>query len=386
MKHRWVSRTINNSIDFFIVVIYFFSYTGTASLAQVHRAVLQTGETVAVKVQHKNVRMHSLIDIVSIDFLVSSIARLFPEFSFKWLSEEMRINLPLELDFLNEGRNCERIQQIYRKFEWFHTPRIHWDYSSHRVLTMEYMEGGHINDRSFIESNKIDPLTLTSRLMNLYSDMIFVQGFVHCDPHPGNILVRPSANGPEVVLLDHGLYSTLNDQFRTCYSHLWYSMINRDLDGIKEWSIRLGAGDLYNLLACILAAKPWSAVSHGLTKIRDPDEQQKERRELKQYAQQYFPNIAQILNRVPREMLLILKTNDLIRGLETSLGTKDQRMSLITMSRYCVQAIYAENRSKANWWASRIRLNFSEQIVLSKLWIYQWYLRFSAFIYGVRYL
>lgn len=158
--------------------------------------------------------MHSLIDIVSIDALVRTIARLFPEFSFRWLADEMRINLPLELDFLNEGRNCERVQQMFRKFSWFSTPKVYWELSTPRVLTMEFVDGALINDKEYIEKNKINVRTLTSRLSNLYSDMIFVQGFVHCDPHPGNILIRQSSNGPEIILLDHGLYSVSE-----CRSH-----------------------------------------------------------------------------------------------------------------------------------------------------------------------
>jgi aarF domain-containing kinase len=183
------------------------TFTGTASLAQVHRAVLHSGEIVAVKVQHNNVRMHSLIDIASIDALVRTVARIFPEFSFQWLANEMRINLPLELDFLNEGRNCERVQQMFHKFPWFSTPKVYWQMSTSSVLTMDYVEGAHINDKEYIEKNKIDVRMLTKRLSKLYSDMIFVQGFVHCDPHPGNILIRQSSNGPEIILLDHGLYS-----------------------------------------------------------------------------------------------------------------------------------------------------------------------------------
>lgn len=179
---------------------------------------------------------------------------------------------------------------------------------------------------------------------------------------------------------------TLGDQFRNDYSQLWYSMINRDLDGIKKYSTKLGAGDLHHLLACMLAAKPWSAVSGGLTKVRDEASQLRDKQALKKFVQEYFPNIARVLDRVPREMLLILKTNDLLRGIETSLGTKDQRTSLVTMSRYCVRAIYAEQRKHSKWFVNRLRLTISEQWVLCKLFAFQLYLGVTAMIYGARYL
>lgn len=181
---------------------------GTASLAQVHRAKLkEDGDQVAVKIQHKDVKNNSTIDIITMDFFFSLVDRTFPDFSMKWLAEEMRINLPLELDFLNEGKNCERIREMFKKFSWFKTPKIYWNYSTHRVLTMEMMEGEEITNVDYIKREKIDPRLVTDRLATVFSEMIFVNGYVHCDPHPGNILVNQTDHGPDIVLLDHGLYT-----------------------------------------------------------------------------------------------------------------------------------------------------------------------------------
>ena len=181
---------------------------GTASLAQVHRAILkETGEQVAVKIQHKDVKNNSTIDIITMDFFFNLVHRSFPAWSMQWLAEEMRINLPLELDFLNEGKNCERIQEMLKKFSWFKTPAIYWNLSTHRVLTMELMEGEEITNVEYIRDEKINANLITDRLTTIYSEMIFVNGYVHCDPHPGNILVKQTKNGPDIILLDHGLYT-----------------------------------------------------------------------------------------------------------------------------------------------------------------------------------
>lgn len=72
---------------------------------------------------------------------------------------------------------------------------------------MEYCEGGQVNDIEYMNSHDIDTLDVSRKLGDLYSEMIFVYGFVHCDPHPGNVLVNKIGNKTEIVLLDHGLYT-----------------------------------------------------------------------------------------------------------------------------------------------------------------------------------
>lgn len=85
---------------------------GTASLAQVHKATLYDGSVVALKVQHPRVKANSFIDMTTMEILVKTMDWIFPEFSFIWLAEETKINLPLELDFVNEGKNAERISKM----------------------------------------------------------------------------------------------------------------------------------------------------------------------------------------------------------------------------------------------------------------------------------
>ena len=182
---------------------------GTASLAQVHKAKLkESGEEVAVKVQHRYVKQHSFVDIYTMDFLVRQVNWEFPKFEVMWLAEEMRKNLPLELDFRQEGKNAEKVSKMYANYDWLKVPKIFWTLTSDRILVMEYCSGGHIDDKKYIEQNGIDRSLLSKRVGQMYADMIFHHGFVHCDPHPGNVLVRKNKNGnDEVVLLDHGLYT-----------------------------------------------------------------------------------------------------------------------------------------------------------------------------------
>jgi aarF domain-containing kinase len=144
------------------------------------------------------------------DFLVHLIDKIFPEFSFLWLAEETKKNLPLELDFINEGKNAERLKRTFAKFSWLKIPAIYWELSSPRILMMEFVNGGEVTDRKYMNSNKISCREVSHRLGLLYSEMIFIEGNVHCDPHPGNILIQKRSDGsPEIILLDHGLYTVI---------------------------------------------------------------------------------------------------------------------------------------------------------------------------------
>lgn len=100
---------------------------------------------------------------------------------------------------------------MFKNYKWLKVPRIFWNISTKRVLVMEYVTGGQVNDLDYIKSNKIDCYDVANKIGQLYSSMIFINGFVHSDPHPGNILVRKTEKGDtEIMLLDHGLYAVSN--------------------------------------------------------------------------------------------------------------------------------------------------------------------------------
>ncbi|XP_072819612.1 aarF domain-containing protein kinase 1 isoform X2 [Vicugna pacos] len=332
---------------------------GAASLAQVHKAVLHDGRTVAVKVQHPKVQAQSSKDILLMEVLVLAVKQLFPEFEFMWLVDEAKKNLPLELDFLNEGRNAEKVAQMLKHFDFLKVPRIYWELSTKRVLLMEFVEGGQVNDRDYMERNQIDVNEISRHLGKMYSEMIFVNGFVHCDPHPGNVLVRkcPGTGKTEIVLLDHGLYQVLTEQFRLDYCHLWQSLIWTDMKNVKKYSQRLGAGDLYPLFACMLTARSWDSVNRGIgqTPVTATEDS-----EIRNNAANYLPQISQLLSHVPRQMLLIFKTNDLLRGIEAALGTRASASSFLNMSRCCIRALAAHQRKITRSFFRRTQISLSQ--------------------------
>ncbi|CAG5115789.1 unnamed protein product [Candidula unifasciata] len=353
---------------------------GAASLAQVHKAKLADGQIVAVKIQHPKVKARSTADIRTMEVLVHAAGWLFPEFAYVWLAEETKRNLPVELDFLNEGRNCERIAKILSKFKFLKVPKVFWELSSDRVLTMEFCDGGKVNDVDYMKEHNISVNQVTERLGHLYSEMIFVKGYVHCDPHPGNVLVKNTKDGPQIILLDHGLYQTLTDDFRVHYSKMWMAMINADTEGMKTHATALNVGDLYILFACMLTARSWESLQAGIDKRDLTNEEQQYIRE---GIGHYLVDISSILGKVPRQMLLLLKTNDVLRGIEASLKSRPSSATFIHMSRCCIKAVTEWELKCCSDWRCYIKTKFRQHVQLARISLYSLYLWFLSSPLGV---
>lgn len=344
---------------------------GAASLAQVHKATLHDGRVVAVKVQHRDVQKHAAVDMKTLEILYEVVSWLFPEFKFQWLVDESKKHLPLELDFEHEGRNAEKIMHFCKKFPFVKIPAIYWKYSTKRVLTMEFCDGGKVDDLQYMQNHKISSDEVAHKLGILYSEMIFVNGYVHCDPHPGNILVRRSPKtGVEIVFLDHGLYQTLSHDFRVQYCKMWQSLIRSDLEGIKQSSEALGVKEMYGLLACILTARSWDVVTTG---IDQGPITEYEAELIRVNAATYVTQITELLNRVPRQLLLLLKTNDLLRSIDHRLQTSATSRSFVTMSRCCIRAVTEQKLKQCSGWRDWVRIQADSTFSHLRITLYQVY-------------
>jgi len=346
---------------------------GSASLAQVHRAVLFSGEEVAVKVQHKYVKRHSFVDIWTCDVLVRTVKILFPQFEFMWLAEEMKKNLPLELAFTQEGKNAEKVSQNFLDLTWLKVPRILWPLSTDRLLVMEFCEGGQVDNLAWLHAQGINPADVSRKIGMMYSRMIFDHGYVHCDPHPGNVLVQKNkvTGETQIVLLDHGLYTQLTNKFRYDYADFWSAIINRDVEAMKVAAEELGVGALYGLFACMVTARSWSSIQKG---VDIAEKNAAESDEIKANAARYIKEITDVLAYVNRQMILIFKTNDLLRGIESSLGTKNTMSSFIQMSRSCIRVLQERSLLEASGFFSRLRVNLWARFSQFKITCYELFL------------
>ena len=344
---------------------------GVASLAQVHRARLRSdGSLVAVKVQHPLVKAHSDTDLRTIVLFVDIVHKIFPDIHFQWLVREIQRNLPNELNFFQEAHNCHRFSCTYRHLDSIRSPRIHWDLTTPRVLTMEFVEGGRLDDRQYMIQHGLDPASVVTELDRLYRDMFFRRGWVHCDPHPGNVLVRATPSGPQLILLDHGLYVDVNEQLRISYCRLWKALIDGDMPGVERACSDMGVPHLYRIMASVLTQRSWETISNG--KLNVPRTSEEESLITKR-AMGMFSEITQVLQSVPRELIMVFKTNDLLAHVEASLGVVRRESYYLSLAKDCVSILGRYEAERETSWTRSYLIALRTEWVLFKLRIYQWY-------------
>ncbi|KAJ8764173.1 hypothetical protein K2173_005093 [Erythroxylum novogranatense] len=333
----------------------------SASLAQVHVAQTFDGQKVAVKVQHTHMTDTAAADQAVVGFIVNTLHRIFPAFDYRWLVDEMSESIPKELDFLIEARNSEKCLENFWKLsphiaEYVYAPRVHWNLSTSKLLTMEFIDGAQVSDVKAIQSFRIRPNEVAKLVSQAFAEMMFKHGFVHCDPHAANMLIRPLPSSkrsimgkrkPQLILLDHGLYKELDFATRFNYASLWKGLVFADANAIKENSVKLGAGeDLYALFAGILTMRPWNRVIDRSVDHLVIKGSASERSELQMYASEYFPQISELLRRLPRVILLMLKTNDCLRAVNNSLMQGSSLETFFIIGKVSSEAVVEAKRSE----------------------------------------
>ena len=217
----------------------------SASLAQVHTAKCKmTGRKLAIKVQHRRLRETSAGDLLAMSTVVQIADRLFDDFNFMWICEELTPQLPKELNFINEGKNAEAAaHHLAMTGLDCIVPRVLWNQTSARVLTMEFEEGFKATDVDQIQKAGMERRDVAKLISSVFNAQIFQNGFVHCDPHEANVLLRehPTKKGkPQIVLVDHGLYKKLDTDFQEAYARLWKGIVVADIEEIKRSCESLG--------------------------------------------------------------------------------------------------------------------------------------------------
>ncbi len=289
---------------------------GAASLAQVHRATMkETGQKVAVKVQHPSLEEWVPLDLALTRFSFSTLKRFFPDYDLEWLSTEMESSLPQELDFAQEGKNAIRARQYFRNIP--NTPLIIPDvmWGIKRILVMEYISGHRPDDLEYIDSNDIDRDEVSAALSRIFNEMIFGEGApLHCDPHGGNIAIRknPFRRRPnfDIILYDHGLYRDIPPDIRRNYAKLWLAVIDADEARMRKYA-RLVAGitdDEFPLFASAITGRDYRVLSQSVVSARSEQEKEHISDAL---GEGMLQQLVHLLGHVPRIILLVLKTNDL---------------------------------------------------------------------------
>ena len=205
----------------------------SASLAQVHRAVLHDGRIAAVKVQYPGIEELVMDDLRNNEIFIGLLNKLDKTLDFSFIAEEMSRQIPRELDFVAEGRNAETIAANFAGVEDIVVPQIYWEHTTKRVLTMQFIDGVKITDRAGIERMGMDPADVAKVLIVAFSEMLLKHGLFHADPHPGNLLVTAGPQGehgpaPRLVLLDFGQVKEVGPQFRFIFGQMTRALLAND--------------------------------------------------------------------------------------------------------------------------------------------------------------
>ncbi len=211
----------------------------SASIGQVHRGRLHSGEEVAVKVRRPGIRKLIEVDLEIMLHLATlmerHIAELAPHHPIN-IVEEFARTLEKELDLCLEAANMRRFAKDFEDDSAVHIPKVYNELSTHRVLTMEFVEGIKISRLDLIEAAGMDKHTLTVRGTDLILKQVFLNGFFHADPHPGNLFVLP---GHVICMLDFGMVGIVDRQTREHFVDLIDSVVNRDEPAMVDALLQL---------------------------------------------------------------------------------------------------------------------------------------------------
>ncbi len=199
----------------------------SASLGQVHRGWLTSGEEVAIKIQRPGIEELVRIDLKAIALVVRVIKKLTDwerRIDLDAIYDEFAATLLDELDYIKEGHNAETIA-ANTKDENILFPQIYWNYTTHRVLTMEFMEGIKITNYEELARLGVDRNNIARTLLKTYINQILADGFFHADPHPGNLFV--TAEG-KLVMIDFGMVGSIPPDLKETLIELVLALVKRD--------------------------------------------------------------------------------------------------------------------------------------------------------------
>lgn len=236
---------------------------GAASLAQVHMARLPSGQEVVVKVLRPGIDTLVETDLAAIKLALRWLKfykRISQRVDLDWLAEEFTTVTRTELDFKAEGQHAERLARDFADDPQVCIPRVYWDYSAARTLTLENVSYIKISDLEVITAAGISRPQVAQKLYHIYMQQVFVTNFVHADPHPGNIFVRPLPHPDEteilrfepgqpiphrpgrpfqIVFVDFGMVAVIPERLRTA---------------LREYAIGVGTRDAHRMVQAYVKA------------------------------------------------------------------------------------------------------------------------------------
>ena len=212
----------------------------SASLGQVYRARLRTGQVVAVKVQRPLIARRIEFDIAILRRITRILARypnLIRGVDWEGTLDEFRAHIFEELDYEQEARNAEVFQRNFARWKEVYVPRMYHLFSTGRVIVMEFIEGQKITDGEQLKAAGHDPPAMVKLLARTYLKQLLEDGFFHADPHPGNL--RVMADG-RLAFFDFGMVGRLSMELQSRLINAFFHVVERDVHGLVDDMVRLG--------------------------------------------------------------------------------------------------------------------------------------------------
>lgn len=283
-----------------------------ASIAQVHRARLADGRWVAVKVQYPGIAGLIEADLAALQGIFEGISRLEPSVNLRPILDYLRWTLPMELDFRREAGAIDDLKSALSHRDDVLIPEVIEGLNTERLLVMELVEGIKITDRQGLIDAGIDPQQVAELLIDVYAEQLFKRGVFHADPHPGNLLVQPGPEGPVLVLLDHGLTTTVPPDLVSAMTEAMDALSEGDFEALTEALRKAGLEvgpdlDLETLLGLV-------GVLFGAD--RGEEDAEEEAEDLGQFGLSLGASIGYI----PNDLLLVGRAIGLVDGITRQLA------------------------------------------------------------------
>jgi predicted unusual protein kinase regulating ubiquinone biosynthesis (AarF/ABC1/UbiB family) len=299
-----------------------------ASLGQVHKARLSDGTEVVVKVQRPGLQRLFDLDFQVIYQLLRWCDRLFPwtrEYDLMAIYQEFFTLLYQEIDYTKEGQNADRFRTNFKDNQLIISPKIYWQYTTNKVLTMTYLPGIKVSDRKTIEACGFNPKKINQIGICCYLKQLLLDGFFQADPHPGNMAV--TADG-KLVIYDFGMMAEIKSLSKDRMIDTFWAILKKDSETITDRLVDMG------LIVPVDDMKPVTkVVEFLLERFTDRPIDVKEFNQIKGEIAELF---SQQPFRLPPEMTFILKALATLDGIARSL---DPEYNLLLAAQPFIQSI-----------------------------------------------
>ncbi len=315
-----------------------------ASLGQVHRAKLNTGEDVVVKVQRPGLERLFNLDFEILHRLVRIINRFsktLKRYNLEAIYQEFFELLFQEIDYIHEGKNAERFQENFQQYHKVITPKVYWQYTTRKVLTLEYVPGIKIDDRQTLEANRINTQEVIQLGITCYLKQLLEDGFFQSDPHPGNMAV--SSKG-EIIFYDFGTMTEVKSIAQDQMVKTFFAVLKQDTEEVVQTLIYMGliepVGDMTPIKRM---------VSFLLTEFRDKPI---DVRAFDQMTDEIYLMFEQQPFRLPPQMTFIIKSITTLDGIARAL---DPQYNLLAAAQPFIKSIAFSQQNKGSLLATLAR-------------------------------